>query len=245
LNLYIDLGNSRIRFAADSPGKTQTEAFDYTADTLPSVYRQYSHGLQTPARVLVANVAGERIGSILTTLCQSEWSLTPEFLRAGRTRLGVTTAYSDPARLGVDRWLAVVAAWNKYRDNLCVIDCGSAVTVDLVSADGQHNGGYIIPGSYMMQQSLLNSTGQITLTSAYSFSGRPGQSTEECVYNGTTCAVAAFIEYIVQSVNETSSLRYQNVITGGGAGAIMDLLKIEYRHDPGLVIEGLRLTGAV
>jgi len=244
LNLYIDLGNSRIRFAADAQARTQTEAFDYTADTLPSVLRQYRTGLQTPARVLVANVAGERIGSILTTQCQSVWSLTPEFVQAGRTCCGVTTAYTDPARLGVDRWLAVIAAWNKYRDNLCVIDCGSAVTIDLVSADGQHGGGYIMPGSYMMQKSLLNSTGQIALTSAYRFSGRPGQSTEECVYNGTTYAVAAFIEYIVQSVNETSSQKYQSVITGGGAGAILNLLTLEYRHDPGLVIDGLRLAGA-
>ncbi len=243
MNLYIDIGNSRIRFAAAERSIDQLAAYYYKPDTLPSVFRQYSSGLQTPARVLVANVADNKVAAILTDLCETAWSIRPEYLKTGKVCCGVTNAYTDPGQLGVDRWLAMIAAWNKYKDNLCIIDCGSAVTADLVSADGRHQGGYIIPGSYMQQQALVNTAGQITISSEYKFSEQAGRSTDECVYNGTTLAVTAFIEYILRSINAAGEGKYHCVITGGGADAIMKILKIDFRHDPLLVIEGIRLAG--
>jgi type III pantothenate kinase len=242
--MYIDIGNSRIRFASDEQAADGlVNAFDYNIDTLLSVFHRYSAGQQVPARVLVANVAGDTMATLVTGFCQQAWSVMPEYLQSTRVVCGVTNAYINPAQLGVDRWLAIIAAWNKYRDYICIIDCGSAVTVDLVCADGQHQGGYIIPGSYMMQQSLLNSTGQIALATGYHFSGQAGRSTDECVYNGTTYAIAAFIEYIMQSLNDSGQQTYHCVITGGGAEPIMKILKIDFHHEPMLVMTGIRLAG--
>jgi type III pantothenate kinase len=95
----------------------------------------------------------------------------------------------------------------------------------------------------MMQQALIQRTGQITLSGEYRFTGQPGRSTEECVYNGTTWAITAFINNLMQSVNRTSEHQYRCLITGGGAEVIMPLLAIEFQHEPMLVIEGIRLVG--
>ncbi len=243
MNLYIDTGNSRIRLVTDDTQPGRLIACYYTPETLAALFREYASGIQRPSRVLIANVAGHAVADILTEQCQQLWSLAPEFLLSTRSICGVTNAYADPSRLGVDRWLALIAGWNKYRDDVCVIDCGSAVTADLVTADGVHLGGYIIPGTYMMQQALMQRTGQITLTGEYRFTGQPGRTTDECVYNGTTCAITAFIGYIMRSVNTTTNRQYRCLITGGGAEAIMPLLDIEYLHEPMLVIEGMRLVG--
>ncbi len=243
MNLYIDTGNSRIRLVTDDEYPDRVLAYYYTPETLAALFREYASGIQRPARVLIANVAGSAAAEILTDQCQQLWSLAAEFLFSSRSICGVTNAYDDPSRLGVDRWLALIAGWNKYRDYVCVIDCGSAVTADLVTADGAHLGGYIIPGIYMMQQALMQRTGQITLAGEYRFTGQPGRTTDESVYNGTTCAITAFIRYIMQSVNTTTFSQYRCLITGGGAEAIMPLLDIEFQHEPMLVMEGIRLVG--
>jgi type III pantothenate kinase len=243
MNLYMDVGNSRVRLVTGDGEFANVKACCYSPETLAALLHEYAGEIERPDRVVVANVAGATVAGILTEQCLSLWSLTPEFLVSTRSVCGVTNAYADPARLGVDRWLALVAGWNKYRENVCVIDCGSAVTADLVRADGTHLGGYIIPGSYMMQQALIQRTGQITLSGEYRFTGQPGRSTEECVYNGTTWAITAFINNLMQSVNRTSEHQYRCLITGGGAEVIMPLLAIEFQHEPMLVIEGIRLVG--
>lgn len=244
MNLYIDIGNSSIRMAIDQGGDLDMiQASFYRADTLATIVTGYSNRLPQPERVLIANVAGDQIAASLVDWCQSAWSIKPEFIQVRASCCGVTNAYSRPAQLGVDRWLAMVAAWNKYRGDLCVFDCGSAVTADLVSAGGLHSGGYIIPGVHMMQQALVHATGQIVLTQPYQFTDRPGHSTDECVYNGTTVAVAGFIEYLMQRLNEKSDSKYRCIITGGGADNVINLLRIEFDREPHLVIEGLRLVG--
>lgn len=242
MKLYIDIGNSRVRMAVEATGLEPVTAFHYDADTLAAVFDSHCAGLPPPERVLVANVAGDKVAAIVTSVCRSRWSIMPEFPRATANAAGITNAYTSPAQLGIDRWLAIIAAWNKYRDNLFVFGCGSAVTADRVAADGTHQGGYIMPGTYMMQQALATTTGQIALTGPYRFSGRPGRSTDECVYNGTTYAVAAFIEFLLQQVN-TPADSYRCIISGGGAEGVQDILRVPFHYEPLLVIEGLRIMG--
>ncbi|MDP1069535.1 type III pantothenate kinase, partial [Klebsiella pneumoniae] len=64
-------------------------------------------------------------------------------------------------RMGVDRWLAMLAAWQRVGQSCWVVDCGSAITLDLLDAEGRHQGGYILPGLRLMQQSLLGNTAEV------------------------------------------------------------------------------------
>lgn len=242
MNLLIDIGNSRVHLAADN-ALDAVRAFYYAQDSLAILLDRYTDHLKPPERVLVANVAGAEVAAEVIATCKARWSVEPEFITATAHACGVTNAYSNPSRLGVDRWLAMIAAWNKFRDNLCIFDCGSALTADLVTKEGRHLGGYIIPGSHMMQNALVSATGQIVLDQPYHYTDQPGRSTDECVYNGTTIAAAAFIEFIMARCN-TEATRYRCILSGGGADALTGLLNIQHDLEPLLVIEGLKLTSA-
>ena len=74
----------------------------------------------------------------------------PRFVTTAHAQFGVRCAYADPARLGVDRWVAVLAAYHAAHGAACVLDAGTAVTFDAVAADGRHLGGLIFPGARQM-----------------------------------------------------------------------------------------------
>jgi pantothenate kinase type III len=95
----------------------------------------------------------------------------------------------------------------------------------------------------MMQQALVDYTGRITLPGEYQFTGKMGTTTAECIYNGTTLAIAAFVEQVVLSAGKRQGLDYSCIITGGDAVEIMQRMQIDCRHEPLLVFEGMRLAG--
>lgn len=238
MNLYVDIGNSRIRLARQTDAGA---AYHYDLATFDTVLADECKEMEVPDRIIVANVAGEKVAAAFTRLCEKLWSRRPEFIRVSGEAFGVRNAYAAFERLGVDRWLAMIAGWNKYRDRICIFDCGSAVTADVVAADGRHRGGYLIPGAYMMRQALVENTAGINITGNPACTGEPGRSTEECIYNGTVLAVAGFIEKVMQSLNGADG-GYQCVMTGGAAEDIMKFMSIPCRHEPLLVIEGIKMA---
>ncbi len=242
MTLYIDMGNSRIRLLSDPDGIGKIVAHEYRHAGLESTLQNTIANLPVPDRVVVASVAGEDLTSRLNSWCESTWSVTPEYLQSDKVCCGVTNGYHNPAQLGIDRWLAMIAAWNKYRANICVFDCGSAVTADLVTAAGQHLGGYIIPGYNMMQQSLVNNTGLIRLQTDATCSIQPGINTDDCVYHGTTLALVAFIEKIMDMANKSVNGTFKCIITGGGADLALNSVNADMYHEQMLVMEGIKLA---
>ena len=140
--------------------------------------------------------------------------------------------------------MAIIAAWHKYRCNLCVIDCGSAVTADVVSANGIHLGGYILPGQNMMIRTLAQNTGKISYSDPGKISGVPGQSTEECITNGTILAVSSFIDNTFKAFKQDNNDPSHCVITGGGAESILGQLSVNYDLEPLLVFEGMKIVSS-
>lgn len=243
MSLLVDIGNSRIKILQDNGKSDDISAFKLSPENLESQLMKLSDKLAIPDRIIVSNVAGDEVAEIFNGFCQRVWDKTPEYISVRRELHGMTLGYRECSQFGVDRWLAIMAAWNRYKGSLCVVDCGSAVTVDIISIDGQHTGGYIIPGRYLMQKVLANNTSQLVFSENDSLSIAAGRSTQECIHNGTTLAVVGFIENIVRSVNSVTGYDHHCIITGGGASEIISLLNIDYIHEPALVIDGLRLAG--
>ncbi|MBK8970735.1 MAG: type III pantothenate kinase [Hahellaceae bacterium] len=155
---------------------------------------------------------------------------------------GVVNAYSDYKKLGVDRWLALLAAKAKSDEAFCVIDCGSAVTMDFVGSDGAHHGGYIMPGLRLLSASLQSSTFQIG--SAFQESLlllAPGKSTAACVSGGVAWYIKS-IDFALSAWMQQKSLQRVNVyLTGGDASIVRTALSMESIMCPRLVVEGLML----
>ena len=120
--------------------------------------------------------------------------IVPQFVATRRHLGGVATAYSQPWRLGADRFVAVIGAHRLAgRRAVCVIDVGTGMTIDLVAARGRHVGGAIMPGPSLMVESLLRSTSGILHRSGGKGGGGSlfARDTRSGIEEGARYAVAA------------------------------------------------------
>ena len=103
----------------------------------------------------------------------------------------MTNAYLAPGDLGADRWVAMIAAHHQVEGAVCVFDCGTAITVDLVAASGEHRGGLILPGIDMLVETLQVNTAGIRLPDEATLTDLLGRGTREGVTGGTQQLLAA------------------------------------------------------
>ena len=157
---------------------------------------------------------------------------------------GVRCGYRDPSRLGVDRWLAMVAARQACSQTMAVVDAGTALTVDIVDAAGQHLGGYIVPGLGLMAKSLGDHTWGVRAPSSGGESVEPGRATAEAVGHGCLLATLGLVESLV----ERQALRAL-FITGGDGACLVRHLRlnnamraVEIVFAPSLVLDGLAVA---
>jgi len=188
-------------------------------------------------RVRVASVAGEGVNRALRDFVQRRWRLVPEFAETRASACGVVNSYTDPSRMGVDRWLAVLSAWQRAQGACWVVDCGSAITVEQLDDAGQHLGGYIMPGLQLMCQNLLSNTAKVIVDhSIEGFSAAPGVNTSEAVQHGVNLLLVSLAEKVMRKAAG------QPVYVTGGDGELFCTLADGAIWCPDLVLDGLSLA---
>jgi type III pantothenate kinase len=121
-----------------------------------------------------------------------------------------------------------------------VVDCGTAVTIDALRADGQHLGGVILPGLRLMHEALFRKTSQIAEQEMGDivFLGR---NTRDCIWGGSVYAIAATIDRITEHMAQQLGGEVRHLLTGGNSAALMPFLqRQDYRLEPDLIFAGLR-----
>ena len=208
-----------------------------------------------PDEVLVCNVRGEEFKAGLAAWVAGKWEMRPRFATVARACGGVRIQYPDLSRLGADRWLAMLAGFRRARDSCLIVDSGTALTIDLLDADGLHLGGYIMPGLETSRAALLHNT-SIRLTPADAVeSTAPGNDTGAAVRNGTLfmlcSAVRAALERFEREHERPRPQRNSPtvILTGGDAALLDAFLKEEPGRGgvlavPDLVLDGLALACA-
>ena len=175
-------------------------------------------------------------------LLRERWGIAPWFARAEARTGDLSNSYIDPSRMGADRWLAMLAARRRVAGRVCVVDAGSALTIDLVSALGEHEGGYILPGVGLMEQALLLDTDRVRFDSAADYALSPGTDTASAVRHGIALAEAgAVTTALAQAGEDTPALLF----SGGGGERLMALLQMGGEWVPDLVFEGLELMATL
>lgn len=238
--LLADIGNSRLKWVTLEGGAFQRrgQASHGKTDWAEVAARQWGN-LPAPTRVLLVSVAGSEARAALTAWIERRWGIQPEFVLATAAACGIRNAYLDkPERLGADRWVAMIAARALTQQSCYVVDCGTAVTIDALAADGRHLGGVIVPGMRLMREALYRDTQQIPPEA-----GEPrlfGQSTRDCVWGGAAHAVAAAIDGIIERMMAVGGAGTR-VLTGGDAEAVLPCLLGRYRLEPDLIFRGLRV----
>lgn len=242
MNLLVDVGNSRIKWAFQYEDQVSAGIrAEYDKLDFATLAHNTWDKMEVPKRVLVSNVAGGGLKEQLSAWVSRRWRIGAEFLLAEKQAFGVTNAYTDPERLGADRWACLLAAHDQISGPVCIVDCGTAITIDVLSETGQHMGGLILPGIQTMQQSLVNNTAQIFVANMEQYIGplQLGRSTRQAVENGCFFSAVATIERVVGKVTEDFGTAVTTVITGGDADYIVPLLKTPVNHKPDFVLQGL------
>ncbi|VAX06806.1 Pantothenate kinase type III, CoaX-like [hydrothermal vent metagenome] len=241
-SLLVDIGNSNLKWAWLQQGQLSPfESCAYGVNGVAALaYRSWSHAAK-PCRVIVANVAGQQIADELQHWVLSEWGIESEFIVAPAQGLGVTNAYGQPEQLGVDRWLALIAARKLTKDHVCVVDCGTAITIDVLAPDGQHLGGLILPGLTMMRQTILDQT-QIPFFEASASTGLLAQDTAAAIAAGSLHAAAALVERVMLHMTEPEGITPKLMLTGKDAVRIKEVLTSDAAIEPELVMQGLALV---
>ena len=183
----------------------------------------------------MASVASDAADAKLLAALTSIRATVVHRATAQSTCLGLVSSYADPERMGVDRWLAMLAAYARNEGALCVIDAGTAVTVDLVSAEGVHEGGYILPSADLMRRALSKETDRIQVDALEAPAIAPGSNTQACVTAGSWRAVLGAVESTMAAYPE-----HRPLLTGGSASTLQGF-GLTATVSPDLVMEGLRL----
>lgn len=244
--LVVDIGNSRIKWAWwHNQQLSEMHAAEYAAEenlagTLDQHWQSVREQLLSDEHAIwVACVAGEVVEKSLQTWLQTHCEQTADFLHSTKTRAGVTNTYTKPEQYGVDRWAALLGAKALYADSpVCVIDCGTAVTVDCMDAKGQHLGGYIMPGLDMMRSALLHNTNGIADTQGSEV--ELADNTADAVSSGTLRMLRAACQDACSSAEQQLGETVKIIITGGLSERVISLLgSTELCHEPALVLHGL------
>lgn len=233
--LLVDCGNTRVKWAV-APLDAQPGAWAASGvashaevDGLGACWR--TAGV---TRIIAANVAG----SALANRLQHALPPAPIWWFQSRPALGpLRNGYREPSKLGADRFAAALGAqFLRPGVALLVANCGTATTIDLVSADGVFAGGMILPGLSLMAQALGRHTAQ--LPAVY-----PGSQdiasfadhTEAAIAAGCMDAQAGAIERACR-LAPTAEL----LLSGGAAAAIAAHLAVPYRMVDNIVLIGLQ-----
>ncbi len=234
--LLIDAGNSRIKWATveGSLWLQQNVLENVHAPALSMAFSE----LPPPDRILVSNVAGENMAQLLSAACAA-WHCPVEFIAAQASQCGVRNSYEHPAQLGSDRWAALIAACYQERAACLVVNCGTATTVDALSAEGEFLGGLILPGVDIMRSSLAAGAAQLAQTVGV-WREFP-RNTADATFSGSIQATIGAIRLQFEALAVHGSVRC--LLSGGAADKVQTHLKLPLVRVDNLVLRGLQIIG--
>lgn len=238
--LLIDVGNTRIKW--------RLVGCEYGAEDLThtGLLEDLSEFIKTlvPKQIQVVLAAVNQtaqLSELLTSCGFNKIVVTASKKSQG----GVLNSYANPDRMGVDRWLAMIAAFdivNKAANpsGIIVVDAGSALTIDVVNPLGEHQGGYIVPGVLMAQQALFSNTERVIQYNDTSYLNHHnnaykalGKNTMQCVEYGVVNQMLALIKQVSKEYAD-----YELFFTGGDGELLAGFLKTGI-VDKDLVLKGL------
>lgn len=238
--LELDAGNTRIKWRIRTPSNEITQNGSCHLDELAALCM----GLVDQAlvkRVYVSSVLlDEKLPILLRGCIERLGERNVVFAKTVAECGGLTIAYVDPGRLGVDRFLAMLAAFHQYGGRILVIDAGSALTGDIVDVSGCHLGGYIMNGLQVMRQVIVDRADGILVKEDAEFELTPGLTTEACVSHGALLMFQGAIKELVAQAGAVGAVRV--IVTGGDAEIVVNCLKgcgLEIVRAPALVLDGL------
>lgn len=237
--LLVDIGNTYLKWAVlAGHDRGETGRINHRRRPVGEALTECWGELAPPQRIVAASVGADEVNDALISWATNQWVLSPCFLSSDAEALGVTNGYDEPAMLGVDRWMGLIAVRRQTAHPAVIADCGTAITLDAMDSRGKHLGGLILPGLAIMHSALFEGT-NIPLRDLPGPDARLGRSTSEAIASGSGQAIAALIDRLVTGIASQGQASPELVLTGSDAPWIQPLLQRTGRFERDLVIQGL------
>lgn len=236
--LLVDLGNTRLKWALhDADGLRAGAPVDHSRPLAPTLAAAWRN-VPGVARALVASVGRPRLEAELVQAVRSRFGVEPEFITTAAQAGGVRVAYAQPEKLGVDRFVALVALRARSDDAVVLASVGTALVLDALAADGNHLGGLIAPSPTLMQQALLGATARVGASDTARIV-EIADDTEDAVRSGCWLAAASLVERFHSRTCARLGSEVALVLAGGAAAELAPLLSMPARIESDLVLHGL------
>ncbi len=237
--LLLDLGNSRMKWAFTGLGglrERSARPYPRGADRAQAVIGQVR--ALAPGSVLACSVLDPELERALV----GALDVPVRFVRSEEAEaFGIRLGYDDPHTLGVDRAVGLVGAWARVGGPCILVDCGTAVTIDALDAQGRHPGGVILPGPETMRAGLGIATHGARGVWEGALGRVPvfGRDTDAAVRAGVYRAVVAGIEAVVDEMRAALGSAVTLLASGGDAAWLARQSRLKMQVVPELVLEGL------
>jgi len=243
MTLLVDMGNSRMKAAYFSqPDKV--DVFSYLKCSALDCLTNYIEKQHKVSSLTLVSVLGSEFEQAVKAYCL-EKNIKLTWVTSAKQAQGVKSDYDNPLSLGSDRFVALVGAIKQYPKQYCiVVDCGTAVTIDGLTAEGEFQGGVILPGLQLWGQSLIGRTSQLdsnNLISPRLFA----TNTADAIGGGSVYGLVGAIEgvclrmrqsFYEQGANDSSM---KLILCGGDAELVAKHSQLDFHVLPNLVLTGL------
>lgn len=233
----VDIGNSRTKFCVVIEGSRGPVKI-ISNELLSSDY--LTECFDKADKLFVASVSRNELTDEIELWCQ-KYNISYQQVVSEKRRNDVISAYNQPTQLGVDRWLTLIGANALYSGkNTLIVDAGTATTIDLLAANGEHQGGWILAGIDTLFSCVLNNTTQVQAyidkTANLSF----GASSSENVNNATWAATVGAINLAIYQSDQQGVTIDEVLLTGGNGRVLASLLTHQCTVIEDLVFIGLQ-----
>ena len=235
--LQVDVGNSSAKWRlVDSDRVSEAVARGQFVTSDDTSVQAFIESVGFPEQIWISSVASPDSEKALAKRLLASWGVDAWFAKTQVSTGGLINSYIEPERMGVDRWLAMLGARGRTTERLCVVDAGSALTIDIVAASGIHEGGYIIPGARLMERAILLDTDRVRFDQDIQYALSPGCSTAQAVRHGIALAQVGAVGQALKQLDGPAPKLF---FTGGAGQQLMNLGGFESEWVPELVLDGL------
>ncbi|HLS84381.1 MAG TPA: type III pantothenate kinase [Arenimonas sp.] len=243
MNWLLDLGNTRLKLAAwDGHDLGEVQALAHDSPDFRDGLQAWLALLQPGDHCWLASVAAPELAALVASAL-ADHGCPARRVRTRPQCAGVTIAYPDPQRLGVDRFLALLAAHARGPGPWLLVSAGSALTVDLLNADGRHHGGLIAPSPAHMRSALA------ARFPALAYAGGAvcdfGTDTADALAAGSLAAAAGLVERSHRRATGLLGAAPRVLVSGGDGEQLRSCLELASEPAPALVLEGMAVYARV
>jgi type III pantothenate kinase len=245
--LALDIGNTRLKWAlyrAAHPGAALLAQGAEFLENIDKLADDEWSKLPVPERMLGCIVAGEAVRRRVEEQLEL-WDLTPHWVVSSAKEAGLVNGYDHPARLGADRWVAMIGARARMLRQhpgatprpLVVVMVGTAVTVEAIDSHGKFLGGIILPGHGIMLRALESGTAGLRVPTG-DVCEFP-TNTSDALTSGGTFAIAGAVERMVQHVRQHCGAEPACYMTGGAGWKMAPSMSVQFELIDNLIFDGL------